>query len=92
MDIPGGLMDEFAAQAVEEDQEVLGGLGARPLTDYSDDELLTASDSIFSLLDTPDALAGSDLLARYNDIGEEISRRNPTGAVSESAAGEQAAS
>jgi hypothetical protein len=67
LDIPGGLMDEFVAQAVEEEPEGLGALGARPLSEYSDDELLTASDSIFSL-------------------------RNPTVAVSESAAGEQTAS
>ena len=44
----------------------------RPLEEYSDEELLTASDSLFALLDNPEAFPGSDLLGRYNDIGEEI--------------------
>jgi hypothetical protein len=90
LDIAGGLTDVFAAQDVEEEPEGLGALGARSLTEYSDDELLAASDSIFSLLDTPEAFAGSDLLARYNDIGEEISRRDSTDAAFKPAAGEAA--
>jgi hypothetical protein len=50
-------------------------LFGRPLTEYTDDELLMASDSLFALLDNPEAFAGSDLLGRYNDIGQEILRR-----------------
>lgn len=50
-------------------------LSGRPLEEYSDAELLTASDSIFALLDSPTAFPGSDLLGRYNDIGEELHRR-----------------
>jgi len=64
----------------------------RPWADYSDDELLLASDSIFALLDNPEAVAGSDLLARYNEIGQELSRRNPPGSLYEPAREGQAAS
>lgn len=67
-----------------------GVLGGR-LAGYSDDELLGASDSLFALLDTPEAFAGSDLLARYNDIGQEISRRHPADTVLPPAAREEAA-
>ncbi|HSO17450.1 MAG TPA: hypothetical protein VLS95_16010 [Arthrobacter sp.] len=49
--------------------------GTRPLTGYSDDELLAASDSVFGLLDNPADMARSELLATYDDIGLEISRR-----------------
>jgi hypothetical protein len=52
--------------------EVLYG---RPLSEYSDEELLNASDSVFALLDNPQAFDGADLLGRYNDIGLEIIRR-----------------
>jgi hypothetical protein len=55
----------------------LDAMFGRPWADYSDDELLLASDSIFALLDSPEAFAGSDLLARYNEICQELSRRNP---------------
>lgn len=50
-------------------------LCGRPLDEYSDGELLAASDWIFTLLDNPRAFAGSDLLGRYNDIGQEFQRR-----------------
>ncbi|MFD5278759.1 hypothetical protein ACFWIX_14530 [Pseudarthrobacter sp. NPDC058362] len=53
----------------------LDELCGRPLADYADPELLAASDALFSLLDSPGALAGADLLGRYNDIGREILRR-----------------
>ncbi len=49
--------------------------GSGPLAKYSDDELLAASDSIFGMLDDPAATAGTELLARYEAIGMEISRR-----------------
>lgn len=53
----------------------LDELCGRPLTDYADPELLAASDALFSLLDSPGALGGADLLGRYNDIGRELQRR-----------------
>ncbi|MDQ0925065.1 hypothetical protein QF038_003573 [Pseudarthrobacter sp. W1I19] len=53
----------------------LGAWGGRALQEYSDDELLLASDTLFSLLDNPGAFAGSDLMGRYEDIGREITRR-----------------
>ena len=49
--------------------------GTRPLTRYSDDELLEASDSVFGMLDNPADMARSELLATYDEIGLEISRR-----------------
>ena len=49
--------------------------GCGPLSQYSDDELLAASDSVFGLLDDPAAIAGTELLAQYDAIGMEISRR-----------------
>jgi hypothetical protein len=52
--------------------EVLCG---RALQDYSDEELLLASDTLFTLLDNPAAFPGSDLLGRYDDIGQEMLRR-----------------
>ena len=66
-------------------------LGGRSLAEFSDDELLAASDSIFALLDTPETFAGSDLLARYTDIGQEISRRRQADAAYGPAAQEPAA-
>lgn len=53
----------------------------RPLAEYTDDELFAASDAAFALLDNPEASGGSDLLARYNDIGAEISRRTLVGGL-----------
>ncbi|MCB5291819.1 hypothetical protein BJQ90_01247 [Arthrobacter sp. SO3] len=50
--------------------------GTRPLNVYSDDELLAASDSVFVLLDNPADMARSQLLATYDEIGLEISRRD----------------
>jgi len=49
--------------------------GTRPLNVFSDAELLAASDSVFGLLDNPADMARSQLLATYNEIGLEISRR-----------------
>jgi hypothetical protein len=67
-------------------------LCGRPLEDYSDGELLAASDWIFTLLDNPGAFAGPDLLGRYNDIGQEFRRRQQEGAASIPASEGQAAS
>lgn len=85
------LTEGFADEADGETQAPLGAMFAPPLTDYSDEELLAASDAIFALLDTPEASA-SDLLARYEHIGHEIARRDAAGAIHEPAAPEPAAS
>ncbi|MEN8583333.1 hypothetical protein B1A87_015750 [Arthrobacter sp. KBS0703] len=55
--------------------EALEDAGLRPLSDYSRDELLAASDSVFGLLDDPAGHSGQELLARYDAIVEEIARR-----------------
>lgn len=60
--------------------------GCRPLARYSDDELLAASDSVFGMLDDPAAIAGTELLARYDAIGLEISRRESAEASRKDAA------
>lgn len=64
-------LDSLAAMPAARVEELFG----RPLARYTDKELLAASDSLFALLDTPKALAGPELLGRYNDIGQEILRR-----------------
>jgi anti-anti-sigma regulatory factor len=53
----------------------VGPSGAGPLTGYSDDALLAASDAVFGLLDDPADMARTELLATYDEIGIEISRR-----------------
>jgi hypothetical protein len=70
----------------------LGAWGGRALQEYSDEELLLASDTLFTLLDNPGAFAGSDLLGRYDDIGQEISRRRHNTVSPVPAAEDQAAS
>lgn len=67
------------------------GLYGRPLTEYTDEELLQASDALFALLDIPQAPDGADLLGRYNDIGLEIHRRRQEAEAPFPAAGGQAA-
>ncbi len=52
-------------------------LAVRPLELYSDEELLAASDEVFSLLDDPGAMGGPDLVGQYHDIGQEILSRTP---------------
>ncbi|WP_458780908.1 hypothetical protein [Arthrobacter sp. D3-16] len=69
--------------------EVLCG---RALEEYSDEELLLASDTLFTLLDNPAAFPGSDLLARYDDIGQEMLRRQQDTPAPVTAAEGQAAS
>jgi hypothetical protein len=79
--ITDGLTDGFADSIKAGAPDPLDAMFGRPWADYSDDELLVASDSIFALLDNPDAFAGSDLLARYNEIGHELARRKPPGGL-----------
>jgi len=69
---PGG---EFAGEFPQLPVMWIEELYGRPLTAYTDEELLQASDSLFGLLDSPEAPGGADLLGRYNDIGLEILRR-----------------
>lgn len=49
--------------------------GTRPLARYSAEELLAASDFVFGRLDDPEEMACTELLASYEEIGREISRR-----------------
>jgi hypothetical protein len=69
---PGGrFAGEYPHLPVMWIEELYG----RPLTEYSNDELLAASDTLFALLDSPQTQDSADLLGRYNDIGLEIHRR-----------------
>lgn len=70
-----GFMDGLPHVETMPDSPGQGLLAGRALGECSDDELLAASDLLFALLDTPQAFGGADLLARYNDIGHEISLR-----------------
>ncbi|MEV8148448.1 hypothetical protein AB0O52_09865 [Arthrobacter sp. NPDC080073] len=79
MDRPATLPVEAAAGSkfVEITGEFAASIdadGFQPLDKYSDDELLAASDFAFGLLDQP-TYAGPELLAHYDAIGMEISRR-----------------
>jgi hypothetical protein len=65
--------------------------GCGPLAQYSDDELLAASDSVFGLLDDPAAIAGTELLAQYDAIRMEISRRESAEAIRKNSADAQPA-
>lgn len=86
MPTPGGVSlelnprgdDSADLQALDLSGDFMASMdrsGARQLTRYSDDELLAASDSVFGLLDEPAGMARSELLATYDEIGLEISRR-----------------
>ncbi|UKA62726.1 hypothetical protein [Arthrobacter sp. FW306-04-A] len=80
MDRPATLPTETAARSkvVEITGEFAASIdaeGFQPLDKYSDDELLAASDFAFGLLDQPTTYAGPELLAQYDAIGMEISRR-----------------
>jgi hypothetical protein len=59
----------------------------RPLSSYSSPELLAASDAVFRLLDDPAGHCGNELLAQYEAIGEELSRRELFEATAMQAAG-----
>lgn len=75
-DVPG-LSAAFHGDAEIPLLELRGleALCGRALQDYSDEELLLASDTLFTLLDNPAVFPGSDLLGRYDDIGQEMQRR-----------------
>ena len=86
MPAPGGVSleltphrdDSAALPTLDMSREFLASVdpsGTRQLTRFSDDELLAASDSVFGLLDDPADMARSELLATYDEIGMEISRR-----------------
>ena len=86
MPAPGGVSleltphgdDSAALPALDMSGEFLASVdpsGTRQLTRFSDEELLAASDSVFGLLDDPSDMARSELLATYDEIGIEISRR-----------------
>jgi hypothetical protein len=63
LDLTGGITDPA------------GSSETGPLTRFTNDELLAASDSVFGMLDDPSDMAGSELLASYDAISLEISRR-----------------
>ncbi|MBB6405552.1 hypothetical protein [Arthrobacter sp. AZCC_0090] len=79
MDRPAALPVEAAGpKPVEITGEFAASIdagGFQPLDKYSDDELLAASDFAFGLLDQPTTFRGPELLAHYDAIGMEISRR-----------------
>jgi anti-anti-sigma regulatory factor len=86
MPAPGGVSLELSQlgddNAMLETLDLSGELtaslnptGTGPLTGYSDDALLAASDAVFGLLDDPADMARTELLATYDEIGMEISRR-----------------
>jgi len=86
MPAPGGVSleltphrdDSAALPTLDMSGEFLASVdpsGTRQLTRFSDDELFAASDSVFGLLDDPAGMARSELLATYDEIGMEISRR-----------------
>jgi hypothetical protein len=97
---PTGMTDgfdaEFAATFEAGSRSVNApsfvALPAKPLEEYSDDELFAASDAVFSLLDDPATVGGPDLLGQYNDIGQEIFRRTPLSGLVNPEAERQAAS
>ena len=59
----------------------------RPLSSYSSPELLAASDAVFRLLDDPAGHGGNELLAQYEAICEELSRRELVETAGKQAAG-----
>jgi hypothetical protein len=59
----------------------------RPLSSYSSAELLAASDAVFELLDDPTGHCGNELLAQYEAIGEELTRREVFETTAKQAAG-----
>lgn len=79
--------DFTALMYPEELAETLEAAAVRPLSSYSSEELLAASDSVFELLDDPSGHAGNELLARYDAIVEELNRRELCKATAKQAAG-----
>ncbi|MGO4493900.1 hypothetical protein AB4Y86_17645 [Arthrobacter sp. 2YAF22_2] len=74
------IADDFGRdlQPLDFSADILASIdpsGTRPLARYSDDELLAASDAVFGKLDDPDTGAPSELLARYEDLSLEMTRR-----------------
>jgi hypothetical protein len=64
-----------------------GSTAFRPLSSYSSPELLAASDAVFGMLDDPAGRCGNELLAQYEAICEELSRREFFEAAGMQAAG-----
>lgn len=76
-------MDYQLASLIEIDDAV----GSLPLSNYSSDELLAASDSIFELLDDPAGHSGTELHALYDAVCRELDRREVSGTALKHAAG-----
>jgi hypothetical protein len=66
----------------------LEAAGVRPLSSYSSEELLAASNSLFELLDDPAGHPGTELLAQYDAICQELDRREVPGTTVKHAAGQ----
>jgi hypothetical protein len=81
---PGFLAPLYPAQLTA----ALEAAGVRPLSNYSSDELLAASNFIFELLDDPAGHSGTELLAQYDAICRELDRREVSGATVKHAAGQ----
>lgn len=64
----------------------LEAAGVRPLSNYSSEELLAASNSLFELLDDPAGHSGTELLAQYEAICRELDRREVSGTTAKHAA------
>lgn len=82
----------FPLAALPECALPAGLFQGRKLAEYSDEELLLASDSLFAMLDSPSTFAGADILGSYEDIGQEILRRRQTASMPGPEAKGQAAS
>jgi hypothetical protein len=65
----------------------LEAAGVRPLSNYSSEELLAASNSLFELLDDPAGHSGTELLAQYDAICRELDRRDISGTTVKHGAG-----
>ncbi len=72
-DDPAAVLQSLDLSA--ESTASLDSSGTGPLTGFTDDELLAASDTVFGKLDNPADMASSELLASYEEIGLELSRR-----------------
>jgi hypothetical protein len=79
--------DFTALMYPEQLAETLEAAAVRPLSSYSSEELLAASDSVFELLDDPSGHAGNELLAQYDAIVEELNRRELSKATAKQVAG-----
>src|SRR5688500_2023296 len=65
----------------------LEAAGIRPLSNYSSEELLAVSNSLFERLDDPARHSGNGPLAQYDAIRRELDRRDVSGTTVKHGAG-----